>query len=97
MEHERGLRLTANRALLVVAVVILVLLVLASALVGEGTGSDTGGATLGEAGSQGQAPRDWVTLLVVPLALVGGGYVYTHPTKRAGRGQSSRRVPKRTG
>jgi len=83
MEQERGSRLTANRALLVVASVILVLLALASALVGEGTGSDTGGPTLGEAGSRGQAPRDWVTLLLVPLALAGVGYVYTsYETRR---------------
>jgi hypothetical protein len=84
MEQERGSRLTANRALLV-AVVILILLALASALVGEGTRSETGGATLGqaEAGSQGQSPRDWVVLLLVPLALAGVGYVYTsYETRR---------------
>lgn len=86
MEQERGSRMTANRALVVVAVLILVLLILASALVDEDMGSNTGGATLGgeEAGSQGPAPRDWVTLLIVPLALAGVGYVYTsYETLRA--------------
>lgn len=38
---------------------------------------------LGEAGSQGRAPRDWVTVLVIPLALAGVGYLYTsYETRR---------------
>lgn len=72
MEQGRGLRLTTNRVLLFVAAVVLVLLAFASAFDEEEIGSDTGGAA-----------RDWVTLLIVPLALAGVGYVYTsYETRR---------------
>jgi hypothetical protein len=72
MERGRGLRLTTNRVLLFVAVVVLVLLAFSSALDEVETGSDAGGAV-----------RDWVALLIVPLALAGVGYVYTsYETRR---------------
>jgi hypothetical protein len=64
--------LTTNRVLLFVAVVVLVLLAFASALDEVEMGSDTVGAA-----------RDWVALLIVPLALAGVGYVYTsYETRR---------------
>jgi uncharacterized protein YjbI with pentapeptide repeats len=72
MERGRRLRLTTNRVLLFVAVVVLVLLAFASALDEVEMGSDTVGAA-----------RDWVALLIVPLALAGVGYVYTsYETRR---------------
>jgi hypothetical protein len=77
--------LTTNRVLLFVAVVMLVVLAFASALEEVEMNSDTGGAA-----------RDWVALLIVPLALAGVGYV-TPPTRLAGRRPSRRRVPKKRG
>jgi hypothetical protein len=72
MERGRRLRLTTNRVLLFVAVVVLVLLAFASALDEVEMGSDTVGAA-----------RDWVALLIVPLALDVVGYVYTsYETRR---------------
>ena len=78
MERERGSRLTANRVLLLGAIVAVVLLALASTLGEKNSGLNIGGASLNEvkASSEVQVPRDWVTFLIIPLALAGVGFVY---------------------
>jgi PAS domain-containing protein len=87
MERGRGFRLTANRVLLYLAVVVLVLLVFASALDEVEMGWDTGGAA-----------RDWVALLLVPLALAGVGYVYTsYETRRTRAVEQTRAEEARLG
>jgi len=87
MERGRGLRLTTNRVLLFVAVVVLVLLAFASALDEVEMGSDNGGVA-----------RDWVALLIVPLALAGVGYVYTsYETRRTRAIEQTRAEESRLG
>ncbi|MGH3145658.1 MAG: pentapeptide repeat-containing protein [Rubrobacter sp.] len=85
MERERSPRQSASRVFLLVAVVVLVLFAVDSALDIEGMSSDVVVDTpeAREAGPQGEASRDLVALLIIPLTLAVVGYAYTsYETRR---------------
>ena len=83
MEQGRGQRLTADRALVVAAIAVLVLLAFAFTREYD-LGSVSGGPKVTPAVSREQTPRDWVTLFIVPLTLAGVGYLYTsYQTRRS--------------
>jgi hypothetical protein len=93
MEQERGSQLTTNRVLIMGVIVVVILLVLASTLGEKNSASNIRGASLNEekSPSEVQVSRDWVTLLIIPLALAGVGYVYTsYETRRTQAVERSR-------
>jgi hypothetical protein len=86
MEQGPGQRPAAGPVFIFLAVAVLVVLVFTLVLGEQNAAPGVGGAELEEQGdaTDNSEPRDWVVLLVIPLALAAVGYVYTsYETRRA--------------